>query len=320
MSAEQNALAELNERIGGLPLSKVVVYASVLFYDRSLQILPSILERPYPNIMQQQSSSDREPENPSSQYEQVMAGKSASAQDLDLEHRLNGLPQEILDEILNRLLELHLVPGRIHLGPSGHFRRSKGQQHKKAAHNAGLRRPNVAIMFGLNKYWLKRAKNLLYFSNVWVMPDDVQVELFNHWNPTDLQQLSVELNPCWRLFHWCYPNDVDIEYRFYVFWPKSLLTVPFCSQRFYSLWAYKRLAVNDLVPNELLQDTVYDEEICQLKQMTKFKCKSSAPRRLTTRPTEPPLIILGDEAKEIFQLLIDIQMETALEKGLTQTH
>ena len=220
-------------------------------------------------------------------YAHAITIEASFAQELELELRLATLPLELLDEILFHLLELWLVPGKIYLESNGHLGRSEAdEQYTVNIRGANLRKPNLTIMSALNKSWLAQAKTMLYYPNIWVLPrGNVASEFFRHWDPTDLQQLSVKLRPNWRDFSWAFLHNSGMS-RFTAFESDVQRRAQTRHQFLYGLWACKPVVVNNSIHHEPQGDIALQRllKICRrryIKQAFRFSERTTAEAILT---------------------------------------
>ena len=118
----------------------------------------------------------------------------------NLQQHVAALPQELQDEILTCLFRLYLQVGTIALdlyGTNHRFFLPKDENHNTPSpmspHRSSNPQSRLFIMGALNKYWLQRAKQILYCDNVWKIPVlatfTIQSRFFKHWHPEDLRLL-----------------------------------------------------------------------------------------------------------------------------------
>ena len=235
---------------------------------------------------------------------------------------------------MNQLLRLCLQPGEIALGVDG-----KGLREilfiDLTVSDLDVKYqlpefPDMSIMLALNKYWLLRAKEILYCENLWIMPlkwsCEMEPDFFYHWHAEDLRLLpSVVLDPALEV-DWQIRVDAS---RKEIFASTRLDTLeeisnhlarPVSEARFAEVWAYRKITLTDLMgsadgnnnrfhrlpdPEESVEALQNEYDIFPV-----VPTPMDPPRRILARPAQAQRLFLHECSRAYLELVMrEIQSE-----------
>ena len=193
------------------------------------------------------------------------------------------LPQELQDNILWQLLNIHLLRGTLKISRFGHWSPRNGDTPK----------PNLSIMHALDKQRLGWAKKILYrTSNTWVMPPPflIQAVFWDEWDPEDLRLLSCvqlrlvpeSLEP--DTLHQEGPNRVD-------FYPRAChITDDDTLDNFEGIWAYKKFDLRSLRRGDFMSNHTEEEELGRRMPIVRL-LNRHPPKRVSGDPSSHTQVV-----------------------------